>query len=184
MTELEIKKSRVVTGIFSETKQAGFAITNLLEAGFEQETMSILGANSEELREVIQQLTKPGPDLTLVGASVIGAIIGAILGAQFLKFVPEADPHLVVVPLLLSLAGTAIGAWIGIIIQEIQYSYTQEPPPVQSKAKHYKRSILVCISVKDSSSRYKAESVLEESCAEEILVAHLIDEPSISSTQG
>jgi hypothetical protein len=173
--------SRIVTGIFSETRCAGGAITSLVNAGFDRRSLSILGSELEEFRGLTAQLEKSGEsDLNLLYCSLIGAFLGAICGWYGASLVPASEFFLPFVPKLAALGGGIAGALLALAAAQLTHLDTPDlEPPTRSKT--IRKGLLVSVFVRDSTSRYRAEYLLEKCGAEEIFVVQPQEETSAST---
>ncbi len=169
--------SRIITGIFSHSQTAAEALATLINSGFEERTLSVIGADCDQVGAISAHLQRTKPDLALIMGSIFGAIFGAICGWLSIEYIPATKYFSSVLPLMAAFVGAAAGAFLGLLIDRMPEPFAPSEA-VATKPFLVKRGILVSVFVKDTASRFKAESVLQKCGAEEILVVRTEEEAS------
>lgn len=181
MAEKSLVSPKVVSGVFSNGKNAANAIGLLLNAGFERKKISVIGPQSDEFREIIAAIIDSCSDQLLIYCAIIGAIIGAFCGWYAIAEMSAVKSAISSMPLLAALTGAAAGAYMGLFAGGLLGTDVIVTPSTVREQAH-KKELLVSVTVIGNIARYNAESVLRDSGAEEVLVAHFIDEHSANTT--
>ncbi len=181
MADKGLVACRVVSGVFSNGKNAANAIGLLLNAGFERRKISVIGPQSDEFRKIIAAIIDSCTDQLLIYCAIIGAIIGAFCGWYAIAEMSGVKSLISSMPLLAALTGAAAGAYMGLFAGGL---LSTEVPTTPSTVREQvnKKELLVSVTVIGNIARYNAESVLRDSGAEEVIVAYFIDEHSANTT--
>lgn len=161
---------KIVTGVFFNSTYAEEGIKRLLNSGFNKENLSVIGGDTDDIRQISYPLINTGPDMFLIYCSVAGAILGAISTWIAMSFMPGLEFFLGVVPLLASIAGAAAGSYIGFLLGEFLHFDEPNYATRVEVTDKLTGSVLISVRVNSVAERYKAEAILEEAGAAEVLV--------------
>lgn len=161
---------KIVTGVFFNGTYAEDGLRRLLHAGFAKENLSVIGGDTDDMRQVCYPLIRSGPDMYLIYASVVGALLGAISAWIAMTFIPGLEHFLSVVPLLAMIAGAVAGACVGFLTGSFIHFDTPTYESTVLVSDKLSGSVLVSVRVNSLPERYKAEAIMEETGAAEVLV--------------
>lgn len=161
---------KVVTGVYFNNAYAEEAVKRLLSAGFQRENLMVLGGDTENMRQISYPLLSGRPDMFVIWASVAGAVIGAISTWIAVMYIPGFEFFLSIVPLLAMIAGAAAGSYIGFLTGAVMHFDTPSYAAQVQTTEQLSGSVLISTRVNSVQERYKAEAIMEEAGAVEVLV--------------
>ncbi len=161
---------KIVTGVYFNSTYAEDAISRLLSAGFPKESLSVIGGDNDDIRQISYPLIGAGPDMYLIYCSIAGAILGAVSAWIAMTFLPGLRFFLGVIPLLASIAGAAAGSYIGFLVGGVIHFDTPAYAGSVQVTNQLSGSVLISAKVNSVQERYKAEAIMEEAGAAEVLV--------------
>lgn len=160
--------SKVVIGIFDDYVSAGNCIDALKAAGFLTENISVVGKNLDELRPVTSHVVDDtAPDKTVVGTTIGGAAIGALVGLATVA-IPGVGALLVAGPIMAAVSGAAAGTYLGFLTGAL----THFDVP-QYKASVYEThltagKVLLAVHSEVAEERLRAEEIMDQFGAIEV----------------
>lgn len=170
MPRKDMMLPKIVTGVYFNNNYAEEAIKRLLGAGFARENLMVLGGDQDEMRQVTYPLIAKGPDPIILWSCAIGAAVGAISAWIAISYIPGFEFFLSIVPLLSMIAGAAAGSYVGFLLGSfITFDKPNYVSSVQT-ADHMNGSVLISAKVDSAGDRFKAEAIMEEAGAVEVLV--------------
>lgn len=108
-------KNTAVFGIYASPEHAERAVDSLIAAGYANEDISVLLADSRSTKEFAHEKSTKAPEGTATGATaggVIGGTIGVLAGVGALA-IPGLGPFIAAGPIMAGLAGLGVGGAIG-----------------------------------------------------------------------
>lgn len=160
--------SKVVIGIFDSYANASDAVEGLKNAEFAMDQISLLGKDSDEMREVVSHtVDTEKPDKMLANLSVAGAIGGLLIGLASIA-IPGTGALVLAGPLLAAVSGAAAGGALGAIAAALMHF---DVPATEAKVYETHLTagkVLVAVHVENSEERTKAEEVFDQFGANEI----------------
>lgn len=161
---------KIVTGVYFNNAYAEEAVKRLLSAGFQRENLMVIGGDTEDMRQISYPLLSGRPDMFLIRASIAGAVIGAISAWIAVMYIPGFEFFLSVVPLLAMVAGAAAGSYVGFLTGTIMHFDKPSYDAQVQTTEQLTGSVLISTRVSSVHDRYKAEAIMEEAGAVEVLV--------------
>lgn len=108
-------KNTAVFGIYSSGDHAERAVDTLLNAGFTNQDISVLLADTRSTRDFAHTKETKAPEGTATGATtggVIGGALGVLVGVGALA-IPGLGPFIAAGPIMAGLAGLGVGGAVG-----------------------------------------------------------------------
>ena len=108
-------KNTAVYGLYPNTPRAEAAVDQLLAAGFSNNAVSVLMADTESTRQFAHEKATKAPEGTATGATaggVLGGAVGLMAGLGALA-IPGVGPLIAAGPIMATLAGAGVGGAVG-----------------------------------------------------------------------
>ncbi|MGB9153904.1 MAG: DUF3341 domain-containing protein, partial [Alphaproteobacteria bacterium] len=160
-------------GIFTTHTQAESCVTDLREAGFMSEDISVLMSDPEALRKLAVEKNTKAPEGVTAGATTGGVIVGALglLAGIGTLAIPGVGPLIAAGPIMAALAGVGVGAAAGGIIGALVGMGMPEYEAKRYEGRVKDGGILVSVHCEDSDWVAKAKDILKRGGAEDISTA-------------
>jgi len=111
-------KNTAVFGIYRSVAQAEVAVSRLIQAGFTNDSISVLLPDEKSSRDFAHEKGTKAPEGTATGVTaggVIGGALGALAGIGALA-IPGVGPFIAAGPIMAALAGVGVGGAVGGIL--------------------------------------------------------------------
>ncbi|HEY2451068.1 MAG TPA: general stress protein [Scandinavium sp.] len=108
-------KNTAVFGIYPNTTSAETAVDHLVAAGFSNQDVSVLMADTNSAKEFAHEKNTKAPEAATVGATtggVVGGTLGLLAGIGALA-IPGVGPLIAAGPIMAALAGFGVGGAVG-----------------------------------------------------------------------
>jgi hypothetical protein len=159
-----------VFGIFPTRSQAEVCVDTLLQAGFSNDDISVLLADSDSTRELATEKNTKAPEGATTGATaggVIGGTLGLLAGIGSLA-IPGVGPLIAAGPIMATLAGVGAGAAAGGLIGALVGMGIPEYEAKRYEGRVKNGGILVSVHCEDSETIKEAKDVLKNGGADDI----------------
>jgi hypothetical protein len=158
---------KVIIGVFDDYAGASAAIAQLKAAGFAEESISLLGKNTDELRPVATEVASHKPDKLMTNFSIAGAIGGLLVGLATIA-IPGTGALLVGGPLVAAVSGAAAGGALGVIAGALVHFDVPEYEAQVYEAHLTAGKVLVAVHTDNPDERFKAEQIFDTNGAIEV----------------
>lgn len=175
--------TKSVLCIVDSRNQAGTIVDSLKNAGFSQDDVSVLFADSSTTRDFAHEKSTKAPEGAAAGAGtggVVGGALGWLAGIGALA-IPGVGPFVAAGPIMAALSGAAVGAAVGGIAGALVGLGVPEYEAKRFEGHIRKGRILISVHTDDSKERDAARKIFEYAGARDIAVA---GESSVSERKG
>ena len=166
--------SKSVFCIASSSDQANTLVQRLKDAGFANNSVSVLFPDKKETRDFAHEKNTKLPEGGTIGASAGGAIggtLGWLAGIGALA-IPGVGPFIAAGPIMAALGGAAIGGAVGGVTGMLIGMGVPELEAKQYEGKIKEGNILLSVHTDDSKSVKLARDIFENGGAKDISDAH------------
>src|SRR5262245_7927380 len=163
-------KNIAVFGIYSQISNLETALTELKQAGFRHEDISVLFPENLGSKELTTVKASKGPEGLATGASsgaVIGGAFGWLVGIGALA-IPGIGPFIAAGPIVAALAGVGVGGAVGGITGGLVGLGIPEFEAKRYEGRVKKGGFLISVHCDDSHWVGKAKKILADTGAEDI----------------
>jgi len=164
------RKNTAVFAIFGLYEMLEDAISELKNAGFRSEDMSVLLPENLGSRELATVRTTKAPEGVAAGAgsgAFLGGVLGWLIGAGMLA-IPGLGPLLAAGPLVATLAGIGAGGTVGGFTGALIGLGLPEYEAKRYEGRIRRGGILLSVHCDDSEWKRKAKAILKHAGAEHI----------------
>jgi hypothetical protein len=168
-----------VFGIVKDRSQAEHIVTQLKDAGFSYQDVSVLMADKTGTRDFAHEHNTKAPEGAATGAGtggVLGGTLGLLAGIGALS-IPGLGPFIAAGPVMATLSGAAVGATVGGITGALVGLGMPEYEAKRYEGKLKTGNILVSAHTDDANERRRAKEIFESAGAEDISTASEEDVP-------
>jgi len=161
---------KAVYGILSTIPQAEALVTNLKNANFSNNDISVLLPDKSGTRDFAAEKHTKAPEGASVGAGgggIMGGVLGWLVGIGSLA-IPGVGPFIAAGPIMAALSGAAIGAAVGGLVGTLVGLGIPEYEAKKYEGKIQKGGILVAIHAESSEEKKRATELLKAAGAEDI----------------
>jgi hypothetical protein len=172
--------NKSVMGILDSQRQAETIVRALQDAGFLQSALSVLFPDQDGTRDFAHEHHTKAPEGAIAGVGAGGAIggtLGVLAGIGALA-IPGAGPFIAAGPLLAALSGAAAGAAVGGIAGALVGLGIPEIEAKRYEGKIRGGNILIAVHVETSDSQARAETILREGGARDVVATSEAQVPS------
>ncbi|HEY9788130.1 MAG TPA: hypothetical protein V6D17_22265 [Candidatus Obscuribacterales bacterium] len=155
---------KLVRAIFTSYTEAGPAIETLTKSNFTAEDISVFGNEKDELRVLAVPIQKKNPDRWIAILGLLGAFVGACAGFLLLGAEPPIG-----MPLFSALCGAGAGLCFGLVFGIVFDFDIPTHDRRVLEARLSKGKVMVVIRTHDEMEFRRAERIMEEKGAIEIL---------------
>ncbi|HEX4352083.1 MAG TPA: DUF3341 domain-containing protein [Polyangiales bacterium] len=172
--------NKSVMGILDSQHQAETIVRDLQDAGFLQSALSVLFPDQDGTRDFAHEHHTKAPEGAIAGVGAGGAIggtLGVLAGIGALA-IPGVGPFIAAGPLLAALSGAAAGAAVGGIAGALVGLGIPEIEAKRYEGKIRGGNILIAVHVDTNDSQSRAETILREGSARDVVVTSEAQVPS------
>jgi hypothetical protein len=165
-----MKKNTSVYGIYRDTVALGSGLERLRTGGFRSTDISVLMPENVGTKDFVHKKDTKAPEGTATGATsgaVIGGVIGWLAGIGSLA-IPGLGPFIAAGPIMGLLAGVGAGGAVGGVVGALVGLGIPEYEAKRYEGRVKRGGILLSVHCDSSDWVKKAETILEQSGAEEI----------------
>jgi hypothetical protein len=165
---------KALLGIYATRAGAEEGFRVLRTSGFGSEEISVLYPENFDSKEVAQAKSDRAQAGAIVGGGsgmVAGGTMGLLAGLVALA-IPGAGPFLVAGPLLGALAGAGVGGVVGEVAGALVGMGLSDAGAKQYESRIRKGAILLSIHSADELSLARADAILRQTGAEDVVMAH------------
>ncbi len=171
--------NKAVFGIAKSYSHADIIVNNLVQAGFENEDISILAPDVEGDHDIGHIKASKAPEAATIGATtggVAGGVLGLLAGIGLLA-IPGAGPFIAAGPILGALSGLGVGAATGGIVGGLVGLGIPEIEARLYDSKLKDGNYLISVHVSENDDLDNAKQVFKNSDAENVSVVdeHKVD---------
>jgi hypothetical protein len=162
-----------VFGIVKDRAQAEHIVSELKNAGFPYQDVSVLMADKTGTRDFAHEHNTKAPEGATAGAGtggVVGGTLGLLAGIGALS-IPGLGPFIAAGPVMATLSGAAVGATVGGITGALVGLGMPEYEAKRYEGKLKTGNILVSAHTDDANERRRAKEIFEAAGAEDISTA-------------
>ncbi|HEY2734047.1 MAG TPA: DUF3341 domain-containing protein [Polyangiales bacterium] len=172
--------NKSVMGMLDSQLQAETIVRDLQESGFLQSALSVLFPDQDGTRDFAHEHHTKAPEGAIAGVGAGGAIggtLGVLAGIGALA-IPGVGPFIAAGPLLAALSGAAAGAAVGGIAGGLVGLGIPEIEAKRYEGKIRGGNILIAVHVETADAQTRAESILREGGAHDVVVTSEAQVPS------
>jgi hypothetical protein len=161
-----------IFGIATSRAQAESVVTDLREAGFTGNDISVLFPDDAGTRDFAHEKHTKAPEGAATGATAGGALgagLGWLAGIGALA-IPGLGPFIAAGPIMAALGGAAVGATVGGLSGALIGLGMPELEAKQYEAKLRKGNILLSVHADDREEKDRAKRIFEANHIEDIAV--------------
>ncbi len=169
-----VPTKKAVLGIYATRAGAEEGFRVLQASGFRSEDISVLYPEHFDSKEVAQAKSDNAQTGAVVGGGsgmLVGGTMGWLAGLVVLA-IPGAGPFLVAGPLLGALAGAGVGGVVGEVAGALVGMGFSDVEAKQYESRIKKGEILLSVHSADKPSLAKAEAILRQTCAQDVVRTH------------
>jgi len=159
--------TKLVVGVFDNMESAVEAVDQLKAAQIDNTAITILSEDSQYLRPVAVELSRPQPDKFTTGFAIAGVICGLVIGLVS-ALLPGTSSLIAATPLLSALSGAFVGGCLGAVIGALVHFDIPDTDAKILEGESTAGNLLVVIHTDESQQRLKAEEILDRTGAIEI----------------
>ena len=163
-------KSTSVFGIYRTVGQAEAAVDHLIQAGFTNDSISVLLPDDKSSRDFAHEKATKAPEGTTTGVTtggVIGGTLGLLAGIGALA-IPGVGPFIAAGPIMGALAGLGVGGAVGGIIGALVGMGIPEYEAKRYEGRIKEGGVLLSAHCDTSGQVTRAKDVLKKTGAEDI----------------
>lgn len=165
--------SKSVFAIANTRSQAEAIVTDLKDAGFSNNDISVLFPDEGTTRDFAHEKHTKAPEGAVTGATtggVIGGALGWIAGIGALA-IPGVGPFVAAGPIVAALSGVGIGATVGGIAGALIGMGIPEIEAKRYEGKIRKGNLLISVHTENSEGVDRARRIFKDSGADDITTA-------------
>jgi uncharacterized membrane protein len=163
-------KNTAVFGIYPSVQGAERAVDALIAAGFTNEDISVLLADTRSTKEFAHHKDTKAPEGTTVGATtggVIGGTLGVLAGIGALA-IPGVGPFIAAGPIMAGLAGLGVGGAVGGLVGALVGMGIPEYEAKRYEGRVKNGGTLLSVHCDTADQVKRAKDVLKDSGAEDV----------------
>jgi hypothetical protein len=162
--------AKAVFGIVSSEPQAAAIVSDLRQAGFSNNDVSVLFPDKEGTRDFAHEQHTKAPEGAATGAGaggVLGGVVGWLAGIGTLA-IPGLGPFIAAGPIMAALSGAAVGAAAGGLTGALVGMGMPEFEAKQYEGKIRSGNILLSVRAQDGDEVKRAKEIFRRNRAEDI----------------
>lgn len=163
-------KKTAVFGIYPTRIQAEESVDRLLAAGFSNDDVSVLLADSQGSKEFAHEKSTKAPEGTAAGVTaggVVGGTLGLLAGIGALA-IPGVGPFIAAGPIMGALAGLGVGGAVGGLIGALVGMGIPEYEAKRYEGRIKDGGVLLSVHCDTSDEITRAKELLEQTGAQDI----------------
>ena len=156
--------------IVQTSRQAELIVTQLQNAGFSSNDISVLFPNKDGTKDFAHEHNTKAPEGAVAGAGaggVVGGTLGLLVGIGAL-LIPGLGPFIAAGPLLAALSGAAAGATVGGIAGALVGMGIPEMEAKRYEGKVKGGNLLISVHTDSGERQSRAEEIFKQAQAEDI----------------
>jgi hypothetical protein len=157
-------------GVFADRMNAEQCISELLNAGFQNQDVSVLASDSASFRQLSTENSTKMPEGTATGATtggLIGGALGLLAGIGAIA-IPGVGPFIAAGPIMGALAGLGAGAAAGGVVGALVGVGIPEYEAKRYEGYVRRGSVLVSVHGSDADWVNKAKEIMKDNNATDI----------------
>lgn len=169
-TLTSVSAASVLHAVFRSNGDATGAVEELIAAGFKPSQLSVIGMDSDSFRVATATLNSTKGNRLMMILGVVGAAMGAVIGATGVHFIPGFDAtYITPVTLTTAFSGIAVGLVTGLATGAIvQIDNIPESEALVRLGTVHDGEFVVSITTKTSEELNKAQSIVMQNGAQHI----------------
>jgi hypothetical protein len=178
-----MSKNKAVIGIVDSQVRAENVVANLQQAGFANSDISAIFPDKRGTSDFAHEHNTKAPEGAVTGVAtggLLGGTLGLLAGIGALA-IPGLGPFIAAGPLMATLSGAAAGAAVGGVTGALIGLGIPEIEAKKYEGKLKGGNILLAVHVADGDAQKRAESILRNAGAEEIVTTSEASVPNARS---
>lgn len=163
-------KNTAVFGIYPNTSSAEIAVDHLVSAGFSNQDVSVLMADTDSTKEFAHEKNTKAPEGAAVGVTTGGAVggtLGLLAGIGALA-IPGVGPLIAAGPIMGALAGLGVGTAVGGLVGALIGLGIPEYEAKRYEGRVKNGGVLLSVHCESSEEIDRAKSMLKATGADDI----------------